>query len=239
MPPKSDKTDRRITKTHLNKLLECGWSWNMVTRIQAWRTGDVIPAEAKKKKTLMLKLIYSQTNAPHLLQYNHKIATPTCFGTHVPSSGNMTSHTVFLKKNIRWNFLVSETSRPLLRPSTPPILWILRHFWRQSGQGVKLTTLHLLPNCMISHAQNVTELQPNIFLTGILPLLDARKKRSAFPSVKNFQCPLNRSQSGTQDLSESLQEEKNLSCAWNWIQVSRSSSLLIGDRADSAVHDPH
>jgi hypothetical protein len=47
----------------------------------------------------MLLLIYSQTNAPHLLQYNHKIATPTCFGTHVPSSGNMTSHTVFLKKN--------------------------------------------------------------------------------------------------------------------------------------------
>jgi uncharacterized Tic20 family protein len=47
---------------------------------------------------LLLLHINSPTDAPYLMQYNHKIVTSTCFGTQEPSSGSVIGHTVF--KNI-------------------------------------------------------------------------------------------------------------------------------------------
>jgi hypothetical protein len=46
------------------------------------------------------------------------------------------------------------------------------------------TTAH---SCIISHAQNTTAIQPNVFLTGIHRLLVTRKGRSSFPSANNCQ----------------------------------------------------
>ena len=42
-------------------------------------------------------------------------------------------------------------------------------------------------NCMISHAQNTTALQPNTFLAGIHRLLFTNKGRSAVFCANNFQ----------------------------------------------------
>jgi len=40
-------------------------------------------------------------------------------------------------------------------------------------------------NCIISDAQNMTTIRPNIFLTGIQRLLFTRKGRSRFPQRKS------------------------------------------------------
>ena len=50
-------------------------------------------------------------------------------------------------------------------------------------------------NCVISHAQNTTAFQPNVFLTGIHPLPATNNGRSAFPSTNNYQGQLQTSQS--------------------------------------------
>jgi hypothetical protein len=52
-------------------------------------------------------------------------------------------------------------------------------------------------NCIITHAQNTTTLKPNLFLTGMNPLLVTSKEESAFPSAKHSQGQLETPQSQT------------------------------------------
>jgi hypothetical protein len=50
-------------------------------------------------------------------------------------------------------------------------------------------------NCVASHAQNTSALQPDVFLTGTLLLGDTNKMYSAFPSTKHSQGQLQTHQS--------------------------------------------
>jgi hypothetical protein len=50
-------------------------------------------------------------------------------------------------------------------------------------------------NCNISHAQNTTALQPNVFLVGIHPLLFTNKGGPSFSTADNCQGQLNTPQS--------------------------------------------
>ena len=50
-------------------------------------------------------------------------------------------------------------------------------------------------NCIISHAQDTTTLQPNVFLTGIYWALGNNKELSAFPSADHSQGQLQTPQS--------------------------------------------
>ena len=52
-------------------------------------------------------------------------------------------------------------------------------------------------NCVFSHAQNTTVLQPGVFLNGIHLLLVTNKGRSTLPSTNNFQGQLQTPQSGS------------------------------------------
>lgn len=52
-------------------------------------------------------------------------------------------------------------------------------------------------NCIFSHAQNTTVLQPSVFLNAIHLLLVRNKGRSAVPSTNNYQGQLQTPPSGS------------------------------------------
>jgi hypothetical protein len=47
---------------------------------------------------------YSPTNSPYLILYNHKNSYSNMFWHTLPSSGSITSHSIFKKPNTEWSF---------------------------------------------------------------------------------------------------------------------------------------
>jgi hypothetical protein len=100
------------------------------------------------------------------------------FGTYLPAA----------------SFHMQEGSSPLLQKMQRTFATLLGVFLITSKKSNFCTILSKLDttkhNCVISHAQNATQFQANIFLNGTQGILVTNKGDSAFCSSNHCQCPL-------------------------------------------------
>jgi hypothetical protein len=75
--------------------------------------------------------------------------------------------------------------------------WLFSYITSLNSNSRKAVTIQStkVNNCIISHAQNTTALQPNVFLTGIHRLLVTKKGQSSLPGANHCSGQLQTAQS--------------------------------------------